>query len=44
MVDTGFYIKDMLQKLGYTNMSSRIIRKRNTKNGLYEYLITAENF
>ena len=43
MVDTEFYIKDMLQKLGYTNISSKIIRKRNSKNGLYEYLISADN-
>ena len=40
-VDTDIIIKEMLNELNYTNISSRIIRKRNSKSNLYEFLITA---
>lgn len=40
-VDTDAIIKEMLNDLHFTNVSSRIIRKRNSKSNLYEYLISA---
>jgi len=40
-VDTESYLIDILQKLGYTDIHSSAIRKRNSKKGLYEYLISA---
>lgn len=33
---------DILRKLGFKNIGSEIVRKRNSKKGLFEYLITAE--
>ena len=41
MVDTESYIVDMFEKLGYKDVSSSVIRKRNSKSCLYEYLISA---
>ncbi len=40
-VDTDKIIKEMLSELGYSEVNSRIIRKRNSKSHLYEYLISA---
>ena len=40
-VDTDEIIKEMLLELGYSDVDSRIIRKRNSKSHLYEYLISA---
>lgn len=40
-VDTSSWIVDILSHLGYTNISSTTIRKRNSKSQLYEYLISA---
>lgn len=40
-VDTDIIIMEMLQELNYSNISSKIIRKRNSKNNLYEYIISA---
>ena len=40
-VDTDVIIMEMLKELNYTNISSRIIRKRNSKSNLYEYIISA---
>lgn len=40
-VDTDILVKEMLENLGYQNINSKIIRKRNSKNNLYEYLISA---
>lgn len=40
-VDTDLIIKEILKDLNYKNISSRIIRKRNSKSNLYEYLISA---
>lgn len=42
MVDTETYIVDMLNRIGFNNVASKIIRKRNSKSCLYEYLISAE--
>lgn len=44
MVDAEFYIKDMLQNWLTLTYHRRLSEKRNSKNGLYEYLIAAENF
>lgn len=33
---------DILESLGYTNVSSRIVRKRNSKKELFEYDVSAE--
>lgn len=41
MVDTETYIVEMLRVLGYKDVTSSIIRKRNSKSCLYEYLISA---
>lgn len=41
-VKTDDYIINMLNRLGFSNPYSKIIRKRNSKSGLYEYLITAD--
>lgn len=41
MVDTESYMIDILQNLGYKDIKSSIIRKRNSKKCLYEYLISA---
>lgn len=39
----GFNVcKDFLNYLGYKEAASTIIRKRNSKKCLYEYLITAK--
>jgi len=40
-VDTDLIVKEMLGELHYSNITSKIIRKRNSKNNLYEYLIRA---
>ena len=40
-VNTDIIIMDMLKELNYTNISSKIIRKRNSKSNLYEYIINA---
>lgn len=40
-VDTDVIIMEILKELDYTNISSRIIRKRNSKSNLYEYIISA---
>ncbi|CVI65212.1 hypothetical protein BN3659_00091 [Alistipes sp. CHKCI003] len=40
-VDTNEIIKEMLSKLGYSEANSIIIRKRNSRSHLYEYLISA---
>ena len=40
-VDTDTIIKEILKGLNYTDITSRIIRKRNSKSNLYEYLISA---
>lgn len=40
-VDTDLIIEEMLNGLGYRNIKSQIIRKRNSKSHLYEYNITA---
>ena len=40
-VDTDIIVKEMLNDLHFTNVNSRIIRKRNSKSNLYEYLISA---
>lgn len=40
-VETSDIVQEILLSLGYSNVNSRIIRKRNCKNHLYEYLITA---
>ena len=40
-VDTDSIIKDTLSNLGYSDISSIIIRKRNCNKGLFEYKISA---
>ena len=40
-VDTEGIIKDSLSYLGYSNINSLIIRKRNCNKGLFEYKISA---
>ena len=40
-VDTDIIIMEILKDLNYTNISSKIIRKRNSKSNLYEYIISA---
>lgn len=40
-VDTDIIITKILEELGYQNVNSKIIRKRNSKSNLYEYLISA---
>lgn len=40
-VETDLIIEEMLNGLGYRNIKSQIIRKRNSKSHLYEYNITA---
>lgn len=40
-VETDSYIKDILNNLGYSEVNSEIIRKRNCNKGLFEYNITA---
>ena len=40
-VDTDAIVKEMLSDLHFINVNSRIIRKRNSKSNLYEYLISA---
>lgn len=41
-VDTDSIIKEMLITLGYSNVYSEIIRKRNCNKGLFEYRISAQ--
>lgn len=41
-VDTEHIIKDMLHSLGYSNVNSSVIRKRNCNKGLFEYKISGE--
>lgn len=40
-VDTENIIKDTLAHLGYSDINSCIIRKRNSNKGLFEYRISA---
>lgn len=40
-VDTDIITKEILKSLGYKNIDSKIIRKRNSKSKLYEYIISA---
>jgi DNA modification methylase len=40
-VDTDLIVEEMLRELNFSNISSSIIRKRNSKSNLYEYLIRA---
>lgn len=40
-VDTDSIIKMILKELGYCNIESQIIRKRNSNKGLFEYKISA---
>lgn len=41
-VETDLIIEEMLNTLGYKDVKSHIIRKRNSKSHLYEYNITAK--
>ncbi len=41
-VSTEAYTEEMLRSLGYGNVRSRIIRKRNSNSNLYEYIIEAD--
>ena len=41
-VDTDSIIKDALSHLGYSNINSSVIRKRNSNKGLFEYIISAK--
>lgn len=41
-VDTDVIIQEMLKELRFDNINSRIIRKRNSKSNLFEYLISAK--
>lgn len=40
-VETDLIVEEMLTTLGYTDVHSHIIRKRNSKSNLYEYNIMA---
>lgn len=40
-VETDLIIEEILQNLGYLDVKSRIIRKRNSKSNLFEYNISA---
>jgi len=40
-VDTENIIKESLNHLGYSKVSSTVIRKRNCNKGLFEYKISA---
>ena len=42
VVNTDEWILTIIRDLGYHNVQSKIIRKRNSKSQLYEYLIEAE--
>lgn len=42
MVDTESYMIEILQNLGYKDVKSSIIRKRNSNKCLFEYLISAK--
>ncbi|MBE9125792.1 MULTISPECIES: DNA methyltransferase [unclassified Coleofasciculus] len=41
MVDTSALISKSMQMLGYSEIHSKIIRKRNCKKALYEYCVSA---
>ena len=41
-VETDLIIEEMLQSLGYKDVKSTVIRKRNSKSNLFEYNITAK--
>lgn len=41
MVDTSGLLEESFRLLGYTNINSEIIRKRNSKKELYEYNVSA---
>lgn len=41
MVDTAILLTESMHMLGYSNISSEIIRKRNCNKALYEYCISA---
>lgn len=40
-VDTEKLLQESLQSLGFTNVGSQVIRKRNSKKELFEYCIYA---
>jgi hypothetical protein len=44
MVDTAALLTDSMYMLGYSNISSEIVRKRNCNKALYEYCISANWF
>jgi hypothetical protein len=41
MVDTATLLTDSMHALGYSNINSEIVRKRNCNKALYEYCISA---
>ena len=41
MVDTATLLTDSMHLLGYSNISSKIVRKRNCNKALYEYCLSA---
>ncbi len=41
MVDTATLLMDSMVILGYANIHSKIVRKRNCNKALYEYCISA---
>jgi len=42
MVDTAGLLEDSFRKLGFTDVNSTIIRKRNSKKELFEYNVSAK--
>jgi hypothetical protein len=44
MVDTAALLTDSMYMLGYSNISSEIVRKRNCNKSLYEYCVSASWF
>lgn len=41
MVHTDVIVCELMKNLGYANPNSRIIRKRNSKKELFEFMITS---
>ena len=41
MVDTASLLEESMRVLGYTDIKSTIIRKRNSKKELFEYDVSA---
>ncbi len=41
MVDTAALLSDSMSVLGYSNIRSEIVRKRNCNKALYEYCVSA---